>query len=147
MHPLTGQMLCLLQSPQGFYTLLVPCLIIVDQRLLLASSLVSCGARLGLCFCLYHRQVRCQLLSWFITFQFIQPHLDSTLLHHQIISIWNLSIRVFLIFRLALEQLLMPIWHRAAYFSYKNYSCQYSCLSTVLQWWSDCSIRTAQTTY
>ena len=47
---------CLLQSSQAFSTQL-------DCSLLLASNLINYGARLELSFCLFHRQVKCQLLS------------------------------------------------------------------------------------
>ena len=85
------------------------------SRLQLAPSLKSCmlwcQARVLLCFSC--RQVKCQLLSYFVTFLVIQLHLHSGLLCHQIMSLWILPIRglirVFLTFRLTMVQLLRPL--------------------------------------
>ena len=74
MHPLIRLMQCLLHSLQGIYAWLVIFLIILDCSFLLASNLVNYGAMVGLCFCLYHRQVKCKLLSWFINLLIIQLH-------------------------------------------------------------------------
>ena len=59
----------------GFYAWLVPFLIPLDCSQLLASNLINYGTRLELCFCLFHRQVKYELLRWFITFPVIQLHL------------------------------------------------------------------------
>ena len=65
------------QSLQCFYTQLVPFLINQDHSFLLASNLIIYGARLGHYFYLYHREVKGQPLSLFITFPGIKWHLDS----------------------------------------------------------------------
>ena len=53
--------------PLGFLNS-VAFLIILDYSLILALNLISYGASLGHYFCLYHRQVKCQPLSWFCYF-------------------------------------------------------------------------------
>ena len=72
MHPLMMLMLCLLQPLQGLYACLVPFMQSPDCNLLLASNLIHYGAMLGHYFYLYHWQVKCKTLSWFVTFQVIQ---------------------------------------------------------------------------
>ena len=59
-------------------------LIFLDFSLLLASNLINHGARLWLCFFLYHRQVKCQLQSCFITLPVIQLPLAPGLVCHLI---------------------------------------------------------------
>ena len=68
-------------------------LLILEYSLLLSPNLMNIGARLQLCFCLYYRKVKCELLSGFITFSVIQLHLDSGLFCHLIISFWILPVR------------------------------------------------------
>ena len=87
-HPLMRLVECLLQSTQGLYTWLLPFLIILSGSLLLASNFINYGARPGHYFNLYHRQVVCQPLSWFIMFQS-----SSRLLCHLTTSLWILAIR------------------------------------------------------
>ena len=54
---------CLLQFLLGFYTQLVPFLKLLDCILLLTSNLINCDSGLGHYFHLFHRQVKCQVLS------------------------------------------------------------------------------------
>ena len=114
-------------------------------QLPVVSNLINYGDRLKLCFCLFHRKVIGQLLSWVIIFLAIQLHMDSGFLCHLIIALWILPLRglfiIFLISRLALH-----FRHIAAYFSYQNCSCWYSCLCSGFWWWSDCSFKSAWTT-
>ena len=100
----------------GSYTQLVPFLILLNHSLLVASNVANYGASLEHYFCLCHLQARCQLLNWYDIFPAIQWHLVSSLLHHWITSLSIMLIKrlisVFLIYRLALVQLLLPflIW-------------------------------------
>ena len=106
MYHLRSLKVFLHQSQQSSYTQSVLFLILLNHSLPLASNLISYGARLEHYNCLYLCQARCQHLNW--------QHLGSSLLHHQIASLWILPIgrwiRVCLIFKLALVQLLMPLW-------------------------------------
>ena len=46
----------------GFHAQLVLFLIFLIQSYFLVSNLISYGAQLEVCLCLFHRQVKCQLL-------------------------------------------------------------------------------------
>ena len=72
-------------------------------QLVPASHLVNFGARLGLYFCLHHRQVKCQPLSWCITFPFIHQHLESGVLCHLILSLYPASKKI--------DQSRLSEWH------------------------------------
>ena len=104
-------LLHLLQSLLGFFTQLVPFLIILSCSLLLAFVLVNCGARLGLFFPLCLWLPRCQHLNWFVTFLAMLQPFDSRPLLQQITSLWILPtgklISLSQIFRLLLVPLHM----------------------------------------
>ena len=94
------------------------------------SHKLWCQTRL--CYFLCHRQVKCQLQRWFITFPVIQLHLNSGLLSHLTISCQFLP----------LIDWSEPFWfsawhwcwclchfrHIVAYFSYQNCSHWHNCL-------------------
>ena len=82
-----------------------------NSRPQLAPSIKSgkLWCQLGHYLYLYHRLVKCQSLSWFIIFPIIQQHLNSRLITSHWILPKRRMIKVFLIFRLSLMQLLMPL--------------------------------------
>ena len=134
------------QSLQGFYAWWVLFLIILDCSLPLASNFMKYGAWLGCYFYLYHRQIKCQPQSWFITFPVIQQHLDSRLLHHLIISLWILPLEdwySFSGFQTCIDEATHAFRHRAAYWSYQHCSCWYNCVSMGFWWLTDYSLRSA----
>ena len=98
----------------GFLTWLVPVLIILDHSLLLEINCINYGARLGIYFYLYHRQVKCQPLKLIHYFPSHQQAIglctssapdNITLNPANKRTDWSL-----LTFRLPLLQLLRPLW-------------------------------------
>ena len=86
MHHLRNLMVFLHQSHQGIYGQLVPFLILSSHRLLLASNLISYGARLESCLCLCLWQAK---LIWYFSSHLAVFGFWSHW-SHQITSLWIL---------------------------------------------------------
>ena len=77
-HPFMSLMPLLLLSHQGFYTLLVLFLNLLNCSLILGSDLVNYGARLGHFFLLWLWPPRCQHQNCFFIFPATWEHLGSS---------------------------------------------------------------------